>query len=385
LRATHATLDDKHLRDLLSSLAQEALGFRFAVAPNPIVGAAILSGTHEVARGFHEVWGREHAEVRAFEAAAASPVPAAEWDTLVVTLEPCSTLGKQPACTDMIARSGIRRVVVGSLDPDPRHRGAGLNQLRAAGIEVEYLEGASPIERTAPFFARWTGIERLRRPRPWTIAKWAQTRTGQLVPPPDVGGGRWISGPESQAEVQELRGRVDAIVTGVSTVLADDPRYTVRPPGEPSRPPLRVVLDSYLRTPPDARLFEPPGPGAGGGPVHILCQAGADSVRHRALVQAGALVTGLAANEADHVRLREVHSWLWGQGVRRLLVESGPMLLSRHLQLGFVDQVRVYTGNVNGGVGESMAHWLTRLRFDARGDRECGQDSVFEAFLISNP
>lgn len=385
MRATQATLDDKHLRDLLGSLAQEALAFRFAVAPNPIVGAAILSGTREVARGFHEAWGREHAEVLAFEAAAASAVPASDWDTLVVTLEPCSTHGKQPPCTDVIAKSGIQRVVVGSLDPDPRHRGAGLNQLRGSGVEVEYLEGASPIEKTAPFFTRWTSIERLRRPRPWTIAKWAQTRTGQLVPPADVGGGRWISGPESQAEVQQLRGRVDAIVTGVSTVLADNPRYTVRSPGDTSRPPLRVVLDSYLRTPADARLFETPAPGEGGGPVHILCQAGADAVRHRALVEAGANVTGLAANEADHVRLRGVHSWLWGQGVRRLLVESGPTLLNRHLQLGFVDQVRVYTGSVNGGEGKSMAHWLTRLEFDARGDRECGQDSVFEAFLMPSP
>ena len=385
MRATHATLDDKHLRDLLGSLAREAQRFRFAIAPNPSVGACILSGTREVARGHHEEWGREHAEVRAFEAAARSPVPRSDWDTLVVTLEPCSTHGKQPPCTDLIASSGIRRVVVGSLDPDPRHRGAGLNQLREAGIEVEYLEGASPIEDAAPFFTRWTSPERRRRPRPWTIAKWAQTRTGQLVPPPDVGGGRWISGAESQAEVQHLRGRVDAILTGVSTVLADDPRYTVRSPGDPSNPPMRVVLDSYLRTPADARLFEQPGPGEGGGPVHILCQVGADAVRHRALVEAGAQVTGLTPNENDHVRLRDVQTWLWEQGIRRLLVESGPTLLSRHLELGFVDQLRVYTGNVNGGEGESMAHWLTKLEFDSRSDRECGEDSVFEAFLVPKP
>jgi diaminohydroxyphosphoribosylaminopyrimidine deaminase/5-amino-6-(5-phosphoribosylamino)uracil reductase len=92
----------------------------------------------------------------------------------------------------------------------------------------------------------------VRRPRPWTIAKWAQTRTGQVIPPEGVGGGRWISGPESLREVQVLRGRVDALVTGVGTVLADDPRFTVRPPGDPRRPPLRIVLDSRLRTPPHA-------------------------------------------------------------------------------------------------------------------------------------
>jgi diaminohydroxyphosphoribosylaminopyrimidine deaminase/5-amino-6-(5-phosphoribosylamino)uracil reductase len=144
-----------------------------------------------------------------------------------------------------------------------------------------------------------------------------------------------------------------------------------------------VVLDSYLRTPPDARLFAPPGEGEGAGAVHVLCQAGADAARHRALQQAGAQVTGLHANELDHVRLRDVQEWLWAQGARRVLVEAGPELTSRYLEMGFVDQLRVYTGNVNGGRGESMARWFTQLRLDERLDREVGADSVLEAFLRS--
>jgi diaminohydroxyphosphoribosylaminopyrimidine deaminase/5-amino-6-(5-phosphoribosylamino)uracil reductase len=373
------------LRGLLGELAEGARRTRFEVAPNPCVGAAVLSGTHVVARGFHEWWGGPHAEIAALRAAATTAVPPSTWDTLVVTLEPCSTSGKTPPCTEAIHESGIKRVVVGALDPDPRHRGAGLRRLQETGIEVEFVPHAAELEQVSPHFLRWVDVDRIRRPRPWTIAKWAQTRSGHLTPPPDVGEGRWISGPASLREVHVLRGRVDAIVTGVTTVLKDDPRFTVRPPGDPASPPLRVILDSYLRTPTDGRLFEPPGPGEGAGEIHVLCQAGANAARHVALERAGAHVTGLHPSEEDHVALRDVQEWLWERGVRRVLLEAGPQLLSRYLEAGFVDQIRVYTGNVLGGQGESMAHWLTRLQLKERLDREVGGDSAFEVFVAGGP
>jgi len=382
-QATTDSLNETFLRELLTELGESARRFRFEVAPNPCVGAAVLAHSQVIARGFHEAWGGAHAEVNAFEAAERSGVPQSSWDTLVVTLEPCSTTGKTPPCIDAIVARGIRRVVVGALDPDPRHRGAGLRMLQEAGVEVELVPNAVPLERVAPHFLRWTNFDRVRRPRPWTIAKWAQTRSGQLSPPAHVGAGRWISGPEALREVHVLRGRVDAIVTGVTTVLADDPRFSVRPPGDPSRPPMRVILDSYLRTPTEGRLFAAPGVGEGAGPVHVLCQAGANAARHVALAQAGANVTGLHPSEEDHVALRDVQEWLWSQGVRRVLLEAGPQLLSRYLEVGFVDQVRVYTGNVFGGVGESMAHWLAGAKLEDRLDREVADDSVFEGFLNS--
>jgi diaminohydroxyphosphoribosylaminopyrimidine deaminase / 5-amino-6-(5-phosphoribosylamino)uracil reductase len=380
-----ASANETFLRGLLTELAEGARRTRFEVAPNPCVGAAVLSGLQVVARGFHEWWGGPHAEVNALNAAEASGIPSSSWDTLVVTLEPCSTHGKTPPCTDAILAaihsSGIRRVVVGALDPDPRHRGVGLRQLQEAGVEVEYVPHVAPLEQVSPHFLRWVDVDRVRRPRPWTIAKWAQTRSGHLSPPPEVGEGRWISGPESLKEVHVLRGRVDAILTGVTTVLKDDPRFTVRPPGDPAHPPLRVILDSYLRTPTDGRLFEPPGPGEGAGEIHVLCQAGANAARHLALEAAGARVTGLHPSEEDHVALRDVQQWLWDKGVRRALLEAGPQLLSRYLEAGFVDQVRVYTGNVLGGQGESMAPWLSRLQLKERLDREVAGDSVFEVFV----
>lgn len=382
---THASTVERNetfLRALLAELGEASRAARFEVAPNPCVGAAVLAAGKVVGRGIHERWGGPHAEVQALEAARLSGVPASAWDTLVCTLEPCSSTGKTPPCTEAILQSGIGHVVIGELDPDPRHRGAAVGLLRERGVEVEVLPYASSLAKDSPHFLRWIDPDRVRRPRPWTIAKWAQTRSGHLVPPPEIGGGRWISGPQSLAEVHVLRGRVDAIVTGVTTVLKDNPRFSVRPPGDPSRPPMRIVLDSYLRTPVDSRLFEPPGENEGAGPIHILTQGGANAERHRALVAAGAQVTGLHASEEDHVALRDVQEWLWDRGVRRVLLEAGPQLLGRYLEQEFVDQVRVYTGNVSGGQGDSMGTWVSRLKFDQRADREVAEDSVFEAFVV---
>ncbi|MEM8709932.1 MAG: bifunctional diaminohydroxyphosphoribosylaminopyrimidine deaminase/5-amino-6-(5-phosphoribosylamino)uracil reductase RibD, partial [Planctomycetota bacterium] len=363
------TLDPALARSLLRELGQSARAFRFEVAPNPCVGAAVLSGGQVVARGFHRVWGGPHAEVDALRLAAETSVPKADWDTMLVTLEPCSTTGKTPACVDAILSSGIRRVIVGALDPDPRHRGRGLQILEAAGIEVLTDLVPSPLEEVSPHFLHWNDNERVRRPRPWTIAKWAQTLTGQLSPPEEIGGGRWISGPTSIAEVHQLRARVDAIVTGVGTVLHDDPRLTVRPMGAPGMAlsdslqhavpirsgvgagtaastagPARVVLDSWLRTPPTARLFEEPGNGELGGPVIIISLPGADPIRRRELEAAGALVHSNRGMDRFTLDLRDLWSWLWEEGYQRIMLETGPTLLRNALDAGFVDQLRIYTG-----------------------------------------
>lgn len=384
-RSPLTTLGDEQVSSLLAELGRDARRFRFDVAPNPCVGAAVIARGQVLARGFHETWGGPHAEVNVLAAAEHSGVPADEWDTLVCTLEPCSSHGKTPPCVERIVKSGIRHVIVGELDPDRRHQGIGLRLLQEHGVKVELIEGFAPLAKVAPQFVAWNDIERLRRPRPWTIAKWAQTRTGQLVPPLGVGGGRWISSTAALQEVQLLRGRVDAIVTGVGTVLADDPRFTVRPPGDVTRPPLRVVLDSRLRTPPEATILKKPGPGEGGGPVHILCVAGTDPNRHRALLEAGAEVHELHVATDDGVSLRDVQAWLWDRGVQRVLLEAGPRLLSHYLTARFVDQLCVYTGAVNGGRGPSMADWLQRLKLDQRLDRECQSDIVLEAFVQDEP
>lgn len=373
------------LRAQLARLGRRARERRFEVAPNPCVGAAVFAPDGRVlGEGYTRPWGGNHAEIEALDAAQFAGASGEDLDTLLVTLEPCSSEGKTGPCTKAIVEAGVRRVVVGALDPDPRHRGQGLELLRAAGIEVELLEGVTRLEDIAPHFLAWVDYERLRRPRPWMIAKWAQTRTGQLQPPEDVGEGRWISSPESLAEVQHLRAHVDAIVTGIGTVRADDPRLTVR--GEAAEagaaPPLRIVLDTELGTPPDARLFQEPGAGELAGPVYILCRAGAAPQRHRALLAAGARVHGLRPDAEGHLHLREALEWMWRFGVRRTLLEAGPTLLRAFFDAGFVDQIRVYTGAINGGRGESLAELLAHDRLSERLDREVGEDSVFEAFAV---
>ncbi|MEZ5976603.1 MAG: bifunctional diaminohydroxyphosphoribosylaminopyrimidine deaminase/5-amino-6-(5-phosphoribosylamino)uracil reductase RibD [Planctomycetota bacterium] len=382
MHTTLETVPRGRMAQVLAELGERSRAWRFEVAPNPCVGAAFLdAGGAIVAEGFHRVWGGPHAEIDALQAMRAAGLDPAAAAALAVTLEPCSTTGKTPPCTEAILRAGVRNVAIGDTDPDPRHRGRGIALLGERGVDVQTFAGASPIERVAPHFLRFNEYERLRRPRPWLVAKWAQTTSGHLVPPEDVGGGRWISSAESLREVQVLRGRVDAIVTGVGTVKADDPRLTVRFPGDLERPPLRVVLDSELSTPPDARMLRPAELGESGGPVYVLCRAGANPIRHRALTAAGARVHGLRPDADGRVHLREALQWMWRFGVRRALLEAGPTLVRAFFESGFVDQVRVYTGAVRGGRGDSLGPLLGATNLVERLDRELGPDSVLEAFV----
>ncbi len=373
--------DVRALHDLLADLGQAARRVRFDVAPNPCVGACVLSSGVEVGRGFHLEFGGAHAEVQALAAAEKSGVPGDRWDTLVCTLEPCSSRGKTPPCTEAVVAAGIQRVVVGDLDPDPRHRGTGLESLEKAGVDVQLLRGPSSLGQVAPHFLTWTRPERLRRTRPWTIAKWAQTRTGQLRPPGDIGDGRWITGPTSLREVHQLRARVDAIVSASGTVLADDPRLTVRPPAFSDEPPLRVVLDSYLRTSPSAKLFEEPGEGEAGGAVHLIARIGFDPRRARELQRAGATIHGVRPGDDGQPSLREVQSILWDLGVRRAMLEAGPTLVGAYFRAELIDQIRVYTGGVNGGEGRDLAEWLTPDRLMEVEHAEVGGDARLDAFV----
>ena len=387
LPAMTLELDRGTLQAQLRELAQQAQAWRFEVAPNPCVGAAVVSRGEIVARGFHEYWGGPHAEIAALREADRLGVPLSERDALLVTLEPCSSFGKTPPCTQAILEAGLRRVVVGATDPDPRHRGQGLEQLRRSGVEVLELVGGTPLEETSPHFVRWTSPARTRSHRPWVVAKWAQTMTGQLVPPPEVGDGRWISGPEALAEVQVLRSRVDAILTGSGTVLADDPRLTLRGPeaAGAAEGPGRVVLDTHLRTPPEAKLLQAPGPDERGGPLLFFARTDIDPVRARRLVEAseapGIEITTARMADRTHFDLRDVLERLWERGVRRLMVEAGPTLLQALFDAGLVDQVRIYTGSVRGGEGPTLGPWLAQARLEQRMDSEVGAMARLDAFV----
>src|SRR3984885_4037301 len=251
--------------------------------PNPRVGCVIARDGQIIGEGWHERAGEAHAEVVALGAAGAAAAGASAY----VTLEPCSHFGRTPPCADALIRAQIARVVFAIGDPNPRVGGAGALRLRQAGIEVESGLLAREAEELNAGY-----LSRMRRGRPWVRIKLAMSLDGRTALA--NGSSRWITGEEARTDVQRWRARSSAVLTGVGTVLADDPRLGVRLPVEeaapPRRQPLRVVLDPQLRTPVAARLFE------GGGEVLILTTLAApDDARAAELTARGARLESLPA------------------------------------------------------------------------------------------
>ncbi len=300
-------------------LARRGEGF---VEPNPQVGAVVLAADGRVVgEGWHERHGGPHAEVVALSAAG----EAARGGTLVVTLEPCCHHGKTPPCTDAVIAAGIRRVVVGAGDPFPAVAGGGIAGLRAAGIEVESGMLSAEAERlTAPFRRLVTSG------RPWVIAKWAMSLDGRIAAA--SGKSNWISGEASRGVVHELRGRMDAILVGIGTALADDPLLTARPPG--SRVPLRVVVDSAARLPPGSRLVQT------AREVPILVAVGPDAPEDRLAVLHSLGCRIWRGAEADRdTRLVSLLGHLGGQRLTNLLVEGGGGIFGSLRDSGLIDEV----------------------------------------------
>lgn len=212
-------------------------------SPNPVVGAVIVRNGIVVARGYHRRAGLPHAEVEALSRLG-NQCPG---DTLYVTLEPCNHMGKTPPCTDAILKSGIRRVVVGMKDPNPRVTGGGCAFLKAHGIDVTVGVLESECLRLNEDFLKYV-VEA----RPFVIAKSAMTLDGWIAT--STGHSKWITNKESRAFVHRLRDRVDAVMVGIGTILADDPSLTTRLKRGSGRDPLRIVVDTHLRTPRNAKV-----------------------------------------------------------------------------------------------------------------------------------
>lgn len=222
-------------------LAREGWG---ATHPNPMVGAAIVEGGEIVAEGFHAQPGKAHAEIAALQALGRAPAADA---TMFVTLEPCSTHGRTPPCTDAIIAAGIKHVVVGAIDPNPEHQGRGLEQLKAAGLKIESRVLADACAELNLIFNHWI-VER----RPLLAAKVATTLDGRIAT--RAGESRWITGEPARADVMCWRRYFPAIAVGAGTVLHDNPRLTARVAGQREWCPVRFVFDGMLRTAVDAKL-----------------------------------------------------------------------------------------------------------------------------------
>ena len=339
--------DARHMAEAIR-LARRGLR---TTAPNPRVGCVIAHGERVIARGFHQRAGEAHAEVEALRAAR-EPVRGA---TAYVTLEPCSHHGRTPPCAEALIGAGVARVVAASLDPNPLVAGRGLERLRAAGVAV----GSGLLEREAAalnpgFFKRMkTGL-------PWVRVKLAASLDGRTAMAD--GSSRWITGEAARADVQRLRARSCAIVTGVGTVLHDDPRLDVRiaaghGAGAP-RQPVRVVVDSGLRTPPAARLI-----GAAG--EALVVTAVQDEPREHVLRAAGAIVLHLPGADG-RVDLHALLAHLGAAQCNEVLIEAGATLAGAALRAGLVDELVVYMAPTLLG---SSARPLFELPFTAMEQR----------------
>ncbi len=300
-------------------LARRALG---GTSPNPLVGAVIVRGRRIVGEGFHRRAGLPHAEVEALRRAGA----AARGATLYVTLEPCNHTGRTPPCCDAILAAGISRVVAAVADPNPRTNGRGIKRLRRAGIRltVGVLE-AEARELNAPFF------KSMRTGLPWVVAKIAQSLDGKIAT--STGASQWITSPAARRLGHQWRARMDAVLVGVNTVLKDDPLLTVRAARRRAGRPLKVIVDSRLRTPPTARCLSSASP----APTLIATTAGSKT-RRAALARRGAEMVRLPP-QRGRVPLRRLFRLLAERGVQSVLIEGGGEVLASAVEERLVDGV----------------------------------------------
>jgi len=357
--------DADHMYHALG-LADRALG---RVAPNPAVGCVIVSPEGRVVgRGYTQHGGRPHAETVALVQAGAK----SHGGTAFVTLEPCAHLAQTPPCAEALIRAGVAHVVAAAEDPDPRVRGKGFAMLRAAGVDVSVGVFQHHAEQmNAGFFLR------LGQDRPLVTLKLAQSRDGKTIPPP--GADRWITGEDSRRFAHLLRAKHDAILIGVGTAIAYDPKLTCRLPGLEDRSPVRIVLDTHLRLPRSARLVQT----AHTIPTIIFTvREGGNDLR-----ELGVEVLRVMADELGRPALRAVLGVLAGRGYTRLLVEGGAAVWCAFLREGLVDRLEVLTALMNlgaaaGGNVRGLEDIGSSPHFARIGQRALGPD-MLETYAVT--
>ena len=296
----------------------------YTTDPNPRVGCVLVNNGEIVGEGWHQRAGEGHAEVNALAQAGQRAAGA----DCYVTLEPCSHFGRTPPCSDALIHAGVKRVFVAMTDPNPLVSGAGIQRLRDAGIEVYSDMLAAPAERLNRGFC-----QRMRQGRPFIHSKIAMSLDGRTAMA--SGESQWITGPEARQDVQKMRAKSSAILTGIGTILADDPQMNVRcdphsdwyPQGQTVRQPLNVIVDSQLRLPPKARILQQ---------ENVLV---ATAVADRQIADVEHVVL---ANVQSQVDLAALMRTLAQRQVNELMVEAGATLNGALLTAGLIDEITIY-------------------------------------------
>ena len=345
----------------------------YSTDPNPRVGCVIAHGERIVGEGWHRYAGEPHAEIHALAAAGGGAAGA----TAYVTLEPCRHTGRTGPCTRALIEARVARVVAAMRDPDPRVAGRGFAELAAAGVEVETgLLGAEAGRLNRGFVSRYE------RGRPWVRCKLAATLDGRTATA--TGESRWITGEAARADVHRLRARASAVLTGIGTLLADDPRLDARVEDAGClAPPMRVIADSRLRTPPAARVFSAPG--------RVLVATSRDASSAPALRDAGAEIVSIP-DAGGRVALGDLMTALAERGVNEVHTECGPTLAGALLESGLVDEVVVYLApTLLGDAARGMftlpmvAAMRDRIGLDIAGVERVGADIRIDAFPRVGP
>ena len=302
-------------------------------SPNPPVGAVVVNEGKIIGRGHHRKAGEDHAEVIALGKAG----DAARGGTLYVTLEPCNHQGRTPPCVDAILQAGIRRVVIGVLDPNPHVVGGGARRLSEAGLQVDV---GVPGADARPVVAPWTKF--ITEGLPYVSLKLALSLDGRIAT--RTGASKWVTGPEARAKVQELRIMHDAVAIGINTAIADDPRLTVRDPAlvEQYGAPARLVFDSRMRLPLTSRLVQT----AREVPTWVLTTLDAPVEAEQVLVDAGCFVVRAPTSAEGRVDVAAALQLLASQGIVSVLVEGGAELSGSLLATRLADELHAFVAPV---------------------------------------
>jgi diaminohydroxyphosphoribosylaminopyrimidine deaminase/5-amino-6-(5-phosphoribosylamino)uracil reductase len=360
--------DEKYMRMALA-LARRGRG---KTSPNPMVGAVVVRGNAVVGKGYHHRAGEPHAEVLALRQAGKK----AKGATLYLNLEPCDHFGKTPPCTQAILGAGLKRVVAGMKDPNPRVSGRGIRRLRRAGVRVEVglLEGECR-ELNAAF------CKFIRTRKPFVILKAAVSLDGKVAT--RSGDSRWVSGQESRSYVHRLRSAVDGVMAGIGTVLRDDPLLNVRQPGKRAvRQPLRVIVDSTLRLPLRSRIAQT----ASQFRTLVATTRAAAPAQVRRLQRANVEVLIVKNRRNGKVSLGALMEELGRRGILSVLLEGGPTLSASALQEKIVDRILLFVApKIIGGTeslgaigGRGVLRMREALKVEILRVRRTGPDLMIE-------